>query len=977
MVEALEPRQLLAVTVPLNGEGAVSGFVSGYVDEVGSFDMPLSGTVSLAGSVSYETCESDGNGYLEFQGISDPDGAVSFSFTGSATVDAERDTDNNNTFLFVDGTFDGTGEWWPFGGEYQGNMHGSTSPPVNLFFGAWYASYNDSVSSVSGHVTNYPPKSDGIRLLPPDPDIRAAGLEMNDEGDLIYAYQITGLPSYRCSVASLWWSSSENFSDRIGPAISSKVVESVPGDHGPVTVPAEDIRDAPENASHILFVVDENNNITEPNEANNVVSLPLFDLVANDVSVVPGRSLSFSFSLAGGELAEETSINLYWSEDAFLDDQDSYALAQPISVPAGTQVGEHVANVGIASLIDPPEGTMHLVVVVDAAETLLESNEGNNAIAYRPKIGIVTHGQVPSAFFGRSEMPAWVTTMAHSLCGVTGVGDKLPVPKNSWACNQGMQGDLGYDAVMAFDWAEETGRAVEGVALQMGGLAADKTDALVVSYLGRSNFPVDIHLIGHSRGTVVMSEAARILNSNHPVTRNGSVKLSLLDPHPARNTESNRYSATPNALGWLAELVLKIFQGFTKDPDPVIPNDVASAVYYQETPTSNIDWGVNPLESILNLWGIPIGTNSVVLTGQNMGHAEVVDYYQCQVIPFITGASCQPALASVLLSATESPSAVKTLTDFDLLYPRLVSDQELAASISAQLTLARTAFEAGQLATTASMFRSLQATVEASDSVSAEGTSFFSSNLRFSSTVLNEQASDSIEAFYASGTLYVIGDEQRNKIRATISRRSNLISFKINGGALEVTGEQPYMGQVQRLVIEGRGGNDHINLSRLYGIDELIIRGGEGNDRIIGSRGNDIILGGPDRDSVRGGLGDDILIGGFGKDRLAGTNGNDLIIAGTTTFDNNNEALFAIQKEWTNPDHDYADRVANLRGNDTQPTFENRRNQGNFLKHGTSDTTVFSDDKRDALFGGSDDDWYFYRPDEDHIFGRRRREAVN
>ncbi len=50
---------------------------------------------------------------------------------------------------------------------------------------------------------------------------------------------------------------------------------------------------------------------------------------------------------------------------------------------------------------------------------------------------------------------------------------------------------------------------------------------------------IDIHLIGHSRGSVVISQAARQLELNYPdYTRQGYIQMTLLDPHPALNSAS-------------------------------------------------------------------------------------------------------------------------------------------------------------------------------------------------------------------------------------------------------------------------------------------------------------------------------------------------------------------------------------------------------------------------------------------------------
>jgi Ca2+-binding RTX toxin-like protein len=72
-----------------------------------------------------------------------------------------------------------------------------------------------------------------------------------------------------------------------------------------------------------------------------------------------------------------------------------------------------------------------------------------------------------------------------------------------------------------------------------------------------------------------------------------------------------------------------------------------------------------------------------------------------------------------------------------------------------------------------------------------------------------------------------------------------------------------------RLVINGLGGDDIIDASGLAGGIQLTADGGQGDDLLIGSPGNDTLL---------GGAGDDILIGGGGLDILDGGSGNNVLI---------------------------------------------------------------------------------------------------
>jgi Ca2+-binding RTX toxin-like protein len=77
-----------------------------------------------------------------------------------------------------------------------------------------------------------------------------------------------------------------------------------------------------------------------------------------------------------------------------------------------------------------------------------------------------------------------------------------------------------------------------------------------------------------------------------------------------------------------------------------------------------------------------------------------------------------------------------------------------------------------------------------------------------------------------------------------------------------------------KIVINGLGGDDIITASGLTGM-QLIANGGDGDDILIGSPGNDTLTGGP---------GDDVLIGNGGLDTIDGGPGGNVIFQAPTTL---------------------------------------------------------------------------------------------
>lgn len=127
-------------------------------------------------------------------------------------------------------------------------------------------------------------------------------------------------------------------------------------------------------------------------------------------------------------------------------------------------------------------------------------------------------------------------------------------------------------------------------------------------------------------------------------------------------------------------------------------------------------------------------------------------------------------------------------------------------------------------------------------------------------------------------TILVDGTDFADSI--TLSEAGGILAISVNGQA----GSNIHS-QVERIVINGTGGNDVIDAATV--ILPLLIEGGEGDDSIVGGtgadflsggRGNDTLLGLAGIDSLQGGEGNDSLIGGTGNDQVFGGDGSDAIV---------------------------------------------------------------------------------------------------
>jgi hypothetical protein len=117
---------------------------------------------------------------------------------------------------------------------------------------------------------------------------------------------------------------------------------------------------------------------------------------------------------------------------------------------------------------------------------------------------------------------------------------------------------------------------------------------------------VDMDFIGHSRGSVVISQAIQDLMKQSPNLIKGSyISMNMIDPHPASNFTGDNYASASSGLaGSVALASLVATQAYYQDPPIVVPSVVSSArVFFQHSlvgyfPNNSIDD-----EHTLNLWG--------------------------------------------------------------------------------------------------------------------------------------------------------------------------------------------------------------------------------------------------------------------------------------------------------------------------------------------------------------------------------------
>ena len=337
------------------------------------------------------------------------------------------------------------------------------------------------------------------------------------------------------------------------------------------------------------------------------------------------------YQVTGSALTEPMTMAVYRAASPAFDAAHDVLAGQATLSGSELTVGSHRVTVPLSRPLDIDPAMKYVLVVADPGGQVPESSQSVNVASFRTWIvAAVVHGLEFSSF---GAFPTWVTALASSL-----------------------KSD-GYDAAIPYNWGALSASTAPGaVAAAAQGLAAQMNQAIANLPI-QSNDVVDIHLIGHSRGADVVTIAAGLLNWNAPPLEAGYLKLSLLDPHPARNGPVAYESTSNGPIGQLVERAYLSFQADAADPPLVIPPRVNQAeVFYQ---TASVQDTLSPQDRVLNPWGaVPVGgpTSSVRyydLTRVVPSHFAIVDFYQALVVP----ALATDAPVPIPSSAVPSPPA--------------------------------------------------------------------------------------------------------------------------------------------------------------------------------------------------------------------------------------------------------------------------------------------------------------------------------
>jgi hypothetical protein len=421
------------------------------------------------------------------------------------------------------------------------------------------------------------------------------------------------------------------------------------------------------------------------------------DIVMLAATTHDSQSVSFTYRIVG--LALSGPLEVAISRGATPSPSPAnIPLADVMLTGSDVDPGVHTITASIPGGLPIDPSHEFVIAQANPNQTIREfdsPNDVNDVAFFRTLvIGAVAHGLEISP-----GVPGWETDLAR-----------------------GLQRD-GYNAVIPFDWSSTSSLPIPGATQGAGARLAGQIISVLEQLPIGSNDVVDLHLIGASRGAVVISQAALDLQQIEKyfgpwqAIAQGFTKMTFLDPHPANNVHTfgppNQlyFSSSPGPIGLLATFNYLTFQSITRDPEVIVPSNVAdSEVYYQHATYQN---ATDVFEKFFNTWGeVPIQgnvTHYCDLTGIVNGHFLVPTWYVQNVVPTLRTNSAFVCPGNMIPPApgqigTPGPFIIPTsipvsalIAEAQTLHPAVVNSGTVALNIVAQLAAAEKSLAQGHV----------------------------------------------------------------------------------------------------------------------------------------------------------------------------------------------------------------------------------------------------------------------------------------
>ena len=459
----------------------------------------------------------------------------------------------------------------------------------------------------------------------------------------------------------LYWASGPSWSSRIldtdpkypntgGEAASGASTDSV-SPFGAYSVDIPILKAKPAGATYLIALTapphhtpGQFDNQATLNNFISVSAAPNFTMTS--ATAPDSKDISFTYNVAQTALTAPFDVEVFRSPTPTFDRSTAVQVGLPIPISATASNGSSNLSVGPHKVIIPDADALHPDPY----------HEYVFVVAYLPNAqGTIDFSSTPPTYQETEFRKYVLGVLAH---GFIANGDIASLPEWETTGANVMKNVLGYNQVISYNWLSTSNSPRQGVTIQEGQTLSSEILQAEHSLVGvNPNDVVDLDIVGHSRGTVVVTQALKNLQPfNDQAFKGGFKRLTLLDPHPANLNYAPQgdYSSGNFLLARLETRVYKAFSNSTLDPQVFIPKNVDEATNYYQNSSALMFSPFNQYsESLLNLWGedstlfqYEAGADkvpSVTLTNKVngalgvIGHSEVPLYYVKQVLPLDAG----------------------------------------------------------------------------------------------------------------------------------------------------------------------------------------------------------------------------------------------------------------------------------------------------------------------------------------------------
>jgi hypothetical protein len=365
-------------------------------------------------------------------------------------------------------------------------------------------------------------------------------------------------------------------------------------------------------------------------------------VVVSSATTADSRGVTVSYQVnSPPDPAHPLVFGVYRSADNKLDAIDILLGTETLSATGAGQatpvlddagrladaVGPHTLTIPLSGGLPPNPAHPYVIVAADPSDAL-QSGDPNASASFRTgSLAVVAHGGLQDPSW--ASVPLWEGQMATALRA------------------------QGFDDVIPFDWVKVSNKPGYAAG-QWSRMAQQMATALQQFPAGE---PVDLQLIGHSEGAVIVSQLLQHLGPQLTADlRGGFIQVTLLDPHAANpDIPGQQYSVGDGPIAWLAKGLIDKYQAEARDPPVVIPDWVNKVeVFFQHSLASR---GDSNNRHIYNLWGeVPVHAPSPVyfdLTADGVTHAGktgVPEWYTWNIVP--TLGDGEPGVVASMLTGS-------------------------------------------------------------------------------------------------------------------------------------------------------------------------------------------------------------------------------------------------------------------------------------------------------------------------------------